>query len=87
MFSLRVVGDLAALTPEHSFYEEALNNRRRITPPEYVALLRHREQLYLDHTLYQVPSAPDLAQLRPGSFYLHCIDENHRRFYRQHREK
>ncbi|KAK7794111.1 hypothetical protein R5R35_012605 [Gryllus longicercus] len=83
MYSIRVTNDVSAfenLTKNLSHIKPLLEKRRCISPEEFTKMMELRER-----THHKAPYAPEgpIDGLFPGTWYLHEIDDMHRRTYKR----
>lgn len=80
MYSITVKGgaELKKLISNVQYVQKKLDERQEVTPAEFSSILEEREK-----SLHRVPFRPErsLDYLFPGTWYIHHIDEKHRRSY------
>lgn len=81
MYSLRATSDVARLTQLTANLAElpaTLTSRKLVPPQDFESTMKLREE-----THHSAPYTPvgDVAELRPGTYYLKSVDDKHRRSY------
>lgn len=78
LFSVKVVGDISAITKVLDI-DHKLNSRTKRTPQEYLAAIDLRESIHLQKSFQPTGSIDTLAD---GTYYLVNIDDKYRREYK-----